>query len=255
MLELEKGTFCTVPIKLVKGLPSPTQSVFMWICYHTNQEGYCWPSIELLAEESGLCRNATIKAIKELERIGIVFKKRRRNQSTIYKIIIKNQEVDNQEVPNREFLNMNPGSTENKLYKVDNRYSNYNKELNSKELNPILCSFDDFWSAYPLKKSKEKALHSFIKLKIDDALLKTIIEALEMQKQEKIIKLQNKEFVPEWPLPATWLNGKRWQDEINLEIKEEKQNEFNNKSKSTAASRIFGELKEEYAIAKDQGFI
>ena len=72
--------------------------------------------------------------------------------------------------------------------------------------------FDEFWSAYPKKKAKEAARKAWVKLKPDETLGKEIIQAvLESAKTKDWLK-ENGKYIP---YPATYLNGKRWEDERN----------------------------------------
>lgn len=67
--------------------------------------------------------------------------------------------------------------------------------------------FEAYWSAYPRKVGKVVAQRSFMKLKVDEALLEKILSAIEKQKQSEQWK---KGIIPN---PATWLNQARWEDE------------------------------------------
>ncbi len=67
--------------------------------------------------------------------------------------------------------------------------------------------FSEFWLAYPKKVAKEDAIKAFSKIKLDDELFNKIIDAIKHQK----LSDKDKQFVP---YPATWLNKKRWEDEI-----------------------------------------
>jgi uncharacterized protein YdaU (DUF1376 family) len=69
--------------------------------------------------------------------------------------------------------------------------------------------FDIFWKQYPRKVAKPNALKSWLKIKPDDVVLKKMLDAINHQ------QLPSKEiqFVPH---PATWLNAKRWEDEISV---------------------------------------
>lgn len=71
-------------------------------------------------------------------------------------------------------------------------------------------SFDDFWKAYPKKVSKTSALKAWNKLKPDDNLVREILTALENQKQSSQWQKDDGQFIP---YPASWLNGRRWEDE------------------------------------------
>ncbi len=72
-------------------------------------------------------------------------------------------------------------------------------------------AFLDFWSAYPRKIAKADAERAWIKLAPDDAQAQAICAAVAQQKQSEAWKKDRGAFIPH---PATWLNGKRWTDEI-----------------------------------------
>lgn len=67
--------------------------------------------------------------------------------------------------------------------------------------------FEDFWKAYPKKVAKEDAIRAWSKIKMDEATLANILKAIKDQG----LASQEKKFVPH---PATWLNKKRWEDEV-----------------------------------------
>ncbi|MDE6762560.1 MAG: phage replisome organizer N-terminal domain-containing protein [Oscillospiraceae bacterium] len=69
--------------------------------------------------------------------------------------------------------------------------------------------FDEFWKAYPKKVAKAQAQKAWNKIKPDKALLTVIIGALERQKQSAQWLRDDGQYIP---YPATWLNGRRWED-------------------------------------------
>lgn len=74
----------------------------------------------------------------------------------------------------------------------------------------VVSDFDTFWSAYPRKVGKGAAKKSFEKaLKKTD--LKTILNAVEAQKQSTQWQRDGGDFIP---YPATWLNQERWDDDV-----------------------------------------
>ncbi len=75
--------------------------------------------------------------------------------------------------------------------------------------------FEKFWAAYPKKKAKGDAEKAFNKLKPDDELLETILKALEWQRSSKDWTKDNGQYIPN---PATYLNGRRWEDEQGTEV-------------------------------------
>ena len=70
--------------------------------------------------------------------------------------------------------------------------------------------FEEFWKAYPKKKAKEAAKKAWAKLKPDETLGKTIITAVLGSANTTDWKKENGKYIP---YPATYLNGKRWEDE------------------------------------------
>lgn len=72
--------------------------------------------------------------------------------------------------------------------------------------------FETFWKEYPRKESKVKAKEWFSKNKPSKELLEQMIHSL--QKFKKTEQWQNKKFIPH---PTTWLNGRRWEDEVDVE--------------------------------------
>lgn len=75
--------------------------------------------------------------------------------------------------------------------------------------------FEGFWRMYPLKKSKQAAIRAWDLLRPDDRLLAVMGRALQRQlaSQEWQRKLRE-EGGQGIPYPATWLNGRRWEDEV-----------------------------------------
>ena len=71
--------------------------------------------------------------------------------------------------------------------------------------------FSDFWKVYPKKVAKEDAIKAFAKLKMNDDLFNKIIVAIK----EQGLANRDKQFVPH---AATWLNKKRWEDEITPNV-------------------------------------
>lgn len=96
------------------------------------------------------------------------------------------------------------------------RIQNPESESESRIQNPDARTreeeFDIFWSAYPRKAgSKQKAFSAFLKT---DVPLQTLLDAIETQKKSAQWCKDNGQFIPH---PATWLNGRRWEDEFPMD--------------------------------------
>lgn len=70
--------------------------------------------------------------------------------------------------------------------------------------------FDSFWRLYPKKKAKEDARKAWNKLKPDGELYTAIMRSLSLQKKSPEWIKDNGQYAP---YPATWLRGRRWEDE------------------------------------------
>lgn len=106
---------------------------------------------------------------------------------------------ENQEKPNETNENQ---TKPNETHKV--------KECNVKE-DKIKPLFDRFWEAYPRHTAKQEALKRFEKLAPDGELFETMLKAIEKQKRSEQWTKDNGQFIPH---PATWLNQRRWEDEL-----------------------------------------
>ena len=73
-------------------------------------------------------------------------------------------------------------------------------------------AFQAFWIAFPNKKAKQDAFKAWSKLKPCDALQASILKAIEIQGQGEDWRKEGGRFIPH---PATWLNGRRWEDSAN----------------------------------------
>jgi len=75
-------------------------------------------------------------------------------------------------------------------------------------------SFDSFWSVYPNRVAKQDAVKAWKKLFAngkDDDLLKKIMDGLDRWIKSDEWQRDDGRYIPH---PATWLNGKRWEDEV-----------------------------------------
>lgn len=166
----------------------------------------------------------TKRKLKELKLIEIIQNKNDKGQINKWYIKInyyddqklsfttngKNQQLDYPEV---EKFNYKMLINNNKMLINNNNMLN-NKKINKKEnivsedtpsLDP---KFKIFWEAYPKKVDKIRAEKIFKKLKVSDELLNTMLEQIKKYKQTKSVK---EGFILN---PSTWLNNRRWEDEI-----------------------------------------
>jgi len=73
--------------------------------------------------------------------------------------------------------------------------------------------FPKFWKLYPNKKGKAAAEKAWAKLKVTPDLFNLIAQGLAKQCASLAWTKDDGQFIPH---PATWLNGKRWEDEVTV---------------------------------------
>lgn len=79
------------------------------------------------------------------------------------------------------------------------------------EANGLRADFAKFWDAYPRRVGKDPAWKVWQRMKPTEALVATIMAALERQKRSTAWLKDGGEFIPH---PKTWLFQQRWTDEV-----------------------------------------
>ena len=83
-------------------------------------------------------------------------------------------------------------------------------------------AFKRFWDLYPRKTNKKKAKDIFFKKCNDEIILQKMISAIV--EQNKTEQWQNIKYIPH---ATTWLNGERWEDEVNIASNENENKDDN----------------------------
>ena len=166
---------------------------------HTRQ---CNPSQKLLAEECSMGLSTLKGHLNGLEAAGYI------ETVNVFK--------DNIQRPNQYLLKFS--SSQNRATPPSG--SGYPPSQNlatepevKTRIEPVVQKdplFIEFWKAYPRKTNKDFAEKVFAKLKVDEALLTKMIQAIYVQ-NKSVWKDKEQQYIPH---PSTWLNGKRWEDEI-----------------------------------------
>nr|DAU83776.1 MAG TPA: replisome organizer [Caudoviricetes sp.] len=75
--------------------------------------------------------------------------------------------------------------------------------------------FESFWEIYPKHQDKKKAKQKFLKLCKDEKEYKAIMDGLR-----NVLPVWAKKDTKYIPMPTTWLNGERWNDEVDMSLYE-----------------------------------
>ena len=79
-----------------------------------------------------------------------------------------------------------------------------------KEQKEIEALFEDFWREYPRKVDKVNAFKAFKKVCKDRKMLTVLLAALSQHRKTQ--QWQTKTLIPH---ASTWLNGRRWEDDLS----------------------------------------
>lgn len=69
--------------------------------------------------------------------------------------------------------------------------------------------FNEFWALYPRRVCKAAAIKAWGNINPDINLMSTMMSALRWQADNVFARRE----IEKVPHPATWLNGRRWEDE------------------------------------------
>ena len=175
-----------------------------------NRKGYCWPPNEQLAEDHRKNARTIVRTLRELESAGYIATEVIRDQKNM--VVERRIWLDANARAGLEFLRKPPD--ENVTTPPDKNVK-YIKENNININNPLTPTgeselFDEFWAAYPKHVAKKPARRAWDKLHADRDLLDALLTALEWQTRTEAWQRDGGRYVPN---PATWLNGRRWEDE------------------------------------------
>ena len=194
--------------------------VLLLLANHTNgHTGQCNPSQSLLAKECCMGLSTLRRHLLDLEEAGL--------------ITVVHQYADNMKRPNQYIVNF-PKKTSldssSSIWTNDHPNRRYppskleeplppNRMIETgstnRNINNTVCQqgnplFDVFWRAYPRKVGPAAAKKAFAKLKVTEELLSKMLHAIEVQKRYTW-KDKDPQYIPH---PSSWLNGERWEDEI-----------------------------------------
>lgn len=204
--------------------PITLPSISLWhaLMYQANKTG--WRSefsvaISTLELRTGLKRSAIYRARNILRQLGIIdFKERPGNQSSVYTInslcLFKGHKAEHKADTKRNTKRTQSGTQAGTI----------NKQNKTKHNTPLTSPRDDiedrfkvFWEAYPRRVAKANAVKVWERLKPSQELLEAMLEAIDKAKTSANWQEGDGKYIP---YPATWLNGKRWLDEMDSSLAE-----------------------------------
>ena len=202
-LKKEVVGFTQITNKVIRDMNLSWKAKGIYSLIFSKPDGWQF-STRRIALESKDGVDSTLSGIQELEHAGYI-KRERKNDGRVTYIVLINPHTENPYKPHTEIPSLG-NSLIGKTRTVSNKdsiviKSNSNKDIYSAE-------FESFWKDYPKKVGKGAAEKSWLK---NNPPLDVVLSAIEIQKNTEQWSKENGQYIPH---PATWLNGKRWEDEV-----------------------------------------
>lgn len=198
------------------GLPPTVRHVALTLSLYMNERGgSAWPSITTLAEDSGLSQASIKRGTKALERAGYLLCDRDPGRSTHYTATAPTQLTFPQEQVTQNRAQSEPGSQGDGGGLTLTPDPAQSEPLSSQEhvttttrtRTTLSQGFDEFWVTYPKRKGKGAARKAW-GLAVKKAPAEVIVAGARRYFEDP--NLPEPAYIP---LPATWLNQERWDDD------------------------------------------
>jgi len=100
--------------------------------------------------------------------------------------------------------------------KTKSIFTSPQKRMSGMEKMKMEEGFELFWKAYPIKVGKKKAKFEWMRLRPEEKLVATIMEAIKIQVKYKADSERSNKFVPEFQHAERWIKNERYEDEPEL---------------------------------------
>ncbi len=215
-----RGIWIPAEIWLTKELTVGEKLMYVEIESLSRLQRGCFASNAHFADMFQISPTRASEIINSLASKGFVtIEQTRQGVRTVQRVIKVVQRINtSSENLKNPFGKSEEGSSENLKGK--------NTKINNTEKVKTLVSderFDEFWKQYPNKKAKAAAEKRWKKISPDDKTFASIMSGLARHKSSRAWLKDNGEFIPH---PATWLNERRWEDEIGAAQQGDKHSGF-----------------------------
>jgi len=209
------GSFVPNWLMCRKEISLGAKLVYARLSQYAGRDGRAFPKQETLSEQLGLSQRQTKRYVSELVKHSLInSEKQGLGKPSIYTfnhhewMCVTRHNLGDTYDP-KKVTDMSPPI---KRVKEENQINIYKKD------------FERLYAVYPRKEKKAPAEKAFIKLSKakklpdTDVLIAAIKKRLELDWKDK-----EKQFIP---LPSSWLNGERWNDELEEPQQKEESNPY-----------------------------
>jgi len=187
--------------------------VLLAIADFANDHAEAFPSVKTLAKKSRLSVRTTQRALGKLCQSGELKIKPQKGPKGCHRYHIQLQPQDDKlsGVTNcrsdiRDIHGVAPLSSEpSKNRHIRKGGDNMSSQPQHEE------GWNQFWAVYPKRLAKKDARRAWDKLVPDQNLVPLILKKLALAKSSDQWAKDSGKYIP---FPATWLNGRRWEDEL-----------------------------------------
>lgn len=195
-------------------IQNPTAKiVLLSLASYCNSAGECWPSRETIARDTYVPLRSVVRAIQWLEEHGYIRIERRSGSSNFYIITCMEEEMSDD---TRATVAHEVDSNITRLDISKKRYTTSRATVAHPKDTPLFLAF---WQAYPRRVGKGAARIAFDRATRSADPNEIVQAAIAYSKHCEEMGIEMK-FRPH---PATWLNGERWEDDLEAEKQEVKQ--------------------------------
>lgn len=220
MIENKRNYYAIIPanVRYDNELNPNAKLLYGEITALCNEKGYCWSNNDYFSKLYNVSKTSISKWInllveKKYIKSEILYKENSKEIIGRHLYILNTPIEDNFNTPIEEKLNT---PIEEKLKDNNTLNNNVDNNIIIKE------KFEKFYSEYPRKVKKDLVRKWFIKNKPSDELFEIMMSSLYKFKKTYDWIKENGKYIP---YPSSWLNEKRWEDEIEEMKEKEKEGE------------------------------
>jgi len=206
--------------KLTKSQVTPTQKlILLSLADRAGEDAECWPSIKRLEADTGLDRKSIMDNRKKLIEKNLITytgeMKGFRKQVPVMRLnyVLHRESTSPESGTGKKFTGPESGTRtgpESGTLNLKEEPTNIKPIVHSSnEQKESLQLFIKFWEAYPRKQNKENTKKAWMRKKLDKHI-DAILENLTLRAKTEW-KGKDTQYIP---LPLSYLNGRRWEDEI-----------------------------------------
>lgn len=222
----------------VHGMPSGRRMLLVVLADFANDEGVCWPSIKSLALNADLGERHVSAELKELMRAGFLAIEEVAGKSNVYRLSIERGVNHSSPQGMNHSSGVNHSSSRTTVQGGDEPQATPTPapQAITTTLNPHKTisepsrraqafaqpramtyppAFEEFWEAYPKKKSKGDAFKAWKQLRPDADLRAHMLRSVEQLSRSDDWRKESGKYVP---YPASWIRAEGWLDVVEVKV-------------------------------------